>query len=643
MDNVDLAQRAGGILKTLVHRSNAKLEKSRQRGEEAMRYYKANDYSHIYNTMDDDLFFKACVKKVWEAFTILIGYLTPDSPHRAIDVRAANHAPGSEDDMRMRSKAARLAVVEQMLNWSVGESDYPQHIRRVILDWLARGRGVMWTGIHPRKDVITSIWTPEADYGCDPTALIDEDVMWKSRSLIMPRSRAYNLYPEAAELLKRATKAGKRFDTGSSLDSTTNAMDSSLDCVKLTTVYMLNSINEYEGGLALRDDLKRAGASDKAMREQLVSPDPMRYTYTEDGILIDASPWEVPLHRDGLWPCTELLTFDDNASRTPISPIDAAVKFVDAINWLTTLTMGKARTTMRLLMAMKEHNGQGLAEGDKVRSIIGKDLESITIKSFGEPAASDLRSYIQTFQWDNNWINPALSLIGFFEQKFDELSGINQIMRTGQPNMQDRSAEATRLRRETSFNRVDDMRNAVMKFHDDVARKEAIYLQFLKGPDYIAPILGKQAAQDYGYLGDDEDKDPVRWMERLIAEGADPAVVGEVAVQRALRAYTVDDILHEASYTTKVGEGPRRNREAKLDALDRFSNQTAPMLLGTGDPVDAAMVFDVQAEFFNEVGLDARIIEQMRGRAEQLRQIAMNPPPPPEAGQQEAEQQEAVQ
>ena len=626
--NVDLASRAGGILKTLVQRSGKKLEKSRRRGEDVMKYYKADDYDFIYQSMDEDLYFKACVKKVWEAFTTLIGYMTPELPHRTIDIRARDFAPGSEDDMRHAAKSARLAVVERMLNWSVGESDYTKHVRSVILDFLARGRGVAWTGIHPRKDVVTTIWTPEADYSCDPTALIDEDVMWKGRSLMMPRSRAYQLYPEAQEILRRTPRAGKRFDTGASLDGTTNAMDSSLDCLRLHTVYMLNSINEYEGGLALRDDLKRAGVSDKGIREQLLSPDPMRYTFNDDGILIDASPWEVPLHTDGLWPCTELVAFDDNASRTPISPLDAAIKFVDAINWLTTLTMGKARTTMRLLMALKEHNGQGLAEGDKVRAIIGKDLESITVKSFGDPGASDLRSHIQTFNWDNNWINPALSLIGFFEQKFDELSGVNQIVRSGQPNVQDRSAEAVKLRRETSFNRVDDMRNAVMKFHDEVSRKESIYLQFLKGPDYIGKIQGKQAAQDYGFLGEEEDKNPITWMQRLIEEGADPATAQEVALERALRCYTVDDILHESCYTTKVGEGPRRNREAKMSAMSEFNNQTAPMLLQTGDPMDAAMVFEVQAENFNEIGIDQRIVQQMRDRAAQLRNMAMNPPQP---------------
>jgi hypothetical protein len=95
-----------------------------------------------------------------------------------------------------------------------------------------------------------------------------------------------------------------------------------------------------------------------------------------------------------------------------------------------------------------------------------------------------------------------------------------------------------------------------------------------------------------------------------------------------LRCYTVDDILHESCYTTKVGEGPRRNREAKMSAMSEFNNQTAPMLLQTGDPMDAAMVFEVQAENFNEIGIDQRIVQQMRDRAAQLRNMAMNPPQP---------------
>lgn len=637
----EISQRAGEVLKTLVSSSEQFLAESRKRGEDAMKLYKASDYNFMYNAdKDDELFFKACVKKTWEAFTVLIGYLTPDKPHREIAFRPRSAAPGSLEELRNDASAARLAVVQDMLNWSVNETDFQNHMRRAILDFLARGRGVLWTGIHPRKDVITTMWDSALNFNQDPNALIDEDVMWKSRDLIMPRSRAYQMYPNSVGILQSANKVGKRFSDASSMAGSTNSVSNGMDCIKLRTCYMLNSITEYEGGSGLKDAMARAGVTDDDMMAQVMSPDPLRYVFTDDGALVDVSPWEVPYWKDGLWPCTEIATFDDNASLTPISPLDAALPFSHAINWIVTLIMGKSRTTMRLLMALVNQNGDGLKPGDIQKALIGKDMEAITLNILGENA--DLRSYIQQFNWDNNWLNPAMGLLSMLEDKFDQLSGITEIMRTGQPGMQDRSAEATRLRRETSFNRADDMRQSVMKAHDEIARKESIALQFLKNSEYIGERMGESAAMAYGYLGEKEDQDPMTWMTRLIEQGSDPQIASQVATSRAIRAYTIEDVMHEANYETAVGDGPRHDRAAQIEALDEFHNQTAPVLAQSGNPADMAMVYLSQAERFERVGLSHDLVKQLRNRAEELQQLSMQPPQPAGPDQQEPQQRGGV-
>jgi hypothetical protein len=354
-------------------------------------------------------------------------------------------------------------------------------------------------------------------------------------------------------------------------------------------------------------------------------------------MLVDVSPWEVPLYRDGLWPCTELVTFDDNSSMTPISPLDAALKFVHAINWLTTLTMGKARTTMRLLMATVNQNGDGLDSDAKMRAMIGQDLEAIHINALGE--SHHINEFIQQFKWDNSWVDSSLRLIQFMQQKFDDLSGITQIMRSGEPDTQDRSAEATRLRRETSFNRADDMRQSVMNMHDEVARKEATYLQFLKDGEYIGNIFGQKAGMEFGYLGTREDQDPMSWMRKLTAQGADPQIAAVQAQSRALRAYTVDDIMHEATYKTYVGDGPRHDRAAKIEAMNSFFNQMGPTLAQTGNPKDMAIVYRNQAAYYDEIGMEQELILQLRARADELEAMADQPQPAPEAPANEGQNQ----
>lgn len=616
----EVAGAAGGILRSLVESSKSKLAESRRRGEEAMTYYKANDYDYLYKSVSDDLSFRACVKKVWEAFTILVGYMTPDDPHREIDYRPRRVEPGSLEDMRQIAGGKRISVVQDYLNWTVSETDFRGHIRRAILDFLARGRGVLWTGIHPRKDVITTLWDAENNFITDPNAMMPEDSMFKGQTMVMPRSRAYQLWPNAENIIRAAKKTGTRFTETRSDPHGQSKVHGSLDCIKLHRVYMLNSLTDYNDGAALRDVLMRTGVSDEQIKQQMLSPDPMLYVFTDDGVLIDVGPWEVPLWRDGLWPCTEIAAYDDNSSMTPISPLDAAMKFTAAINWLVTLTMGKARTTMRLLLATVNQNGQGLDDASKVKALIGQDLESIHINAVGEKGG--IGEYIQQFRWDNGWIGDSLNLIRFFEQKFDELSGISQIMRSGEPGTQDRSAEATRLRRELSFNRADDMRGVVMRAHDEIARKEGIYLQFLKDGDYISSIFGEQAGTEFGFLATKEDQDPNKWMAEFVEEGMAPEVAGSEAMMRAVRAYTVEDIMHEASYSVAVGEGPRHDRAARVEAYDRFLNQTAPSMMQTGDPNDAAAVFRITAGYFDEVGMDQEHVRRLRERADSLEQVA---------------------
>jgi hypothetical protein len=60
-----------------------------------------------------------------------------------------------------------------------------------------------------------------------------------------------------------------------------------------------------------------------------------------------------------------------------------------------------------------------------------------------------------------------------------------------------------------------------------------------------------------------------------------------------------------------------------VEAYDRFLNQTAPALMQTGDPNDAAAVFRITAGYFDEVGMDQEHVRRLRDRADSLEQMAV--------------------
>lgn len=611
----EIRQQMGGLLYRLVEAAERQRKEWLSRGDMAMRYYRAADYSFDYKSIDDNLSFKARVSKTWEAFTLLIRHLNPVRPERNIVV-----LPQDYDDPLLMAKEPytikRLGVVNRYLNWSIKETDFTKQTRRTILDYLARGRGVMWTGVHPRTGIVSSFFDSVVNHLKDPDAQVEEDVKWSGRIRVMTRQQAARLYPESQSLINQLRSSAVRESDRDSDHRDSNTSD----CVKLVEIWMLNGLQEYKGGAELAKQMGLASEKAKEMGESGTMPaidgqQPMKYVIGyDDHVLIHAGPWELPWYMDSRWPCEELVSYDEGTVLTPMSPLHAAMGFQQAINWIVTLMIGRFRTTSRLLVAVKKQNGEGLSDDDMVRALLGNDIEALAVPFNNADGTGKLADYLETFNWDNNWITPSLAMLDAMERKFEEATGITKLLQYGEGQSQDRSAAATRLRERTAFARIDDMGDAVLDFHSQLGRKEAIALQYLKDRRHIAATLGQGAAKDYGFLADTSDP------QELIQKGM-------TDLDQIMSAYTLEDILREAEFTIDVGTSPRQSRDDRIGALDRLTNQMLPTQIQSQDPEEKALAYDTIAALGRDIGLPVETIRRHEAYAERLRQLAAQPPP----------------
>ena len=609
----------GRICRDLVRASQDRMQKWRKEGDEVMRYFHAKDYRFRYESIGGEMSFQSGVSKTWEAFAVLVPFLNPPNPTREIEARI--HAPDSV--------LPRLQVVERYLNHTVQETHFYQQSRRAMLDMLGYGRGIMLTGTHPRTGLITSMYDSTLNFFEDPNALVEEDILWQCRQRILPRFEAQRLYPKAKEVISRLPKAATRFgDQGDERLSP----DNSIDMVKLYELWMVTGAHQFRGGAELLRILRRSQAieaTDEEGRGSQVAVDntPLKYVVSEDGQLIDVGPWEIPWYQDNLWPIEKVTAYDRGSVLEPVSPLVPALPYQRALDWIVGLTMGRFRVTSRLLMAIKKQKGRGPDAQALQRWLMGADMEAIEVE-FPGPEMGRLKDYFETFKWDNGWLTEVSGFMELMERKFEEASGINRFLQFGEGRTQDRSARATQLREQTVFNRIDDMKEQVTEWHSKLARKEAIALQFLKNREHIQGLFGEQAAQDFGYLAEPEQRDPQFWLRLFMEAGQPPEEAQAAAIQRASQAYTVQDIFNEANYDVESGEGRRLDREQQIEVLRELHNQVVPTQLQSAIPQERAMAYEATASLYEKLGLDTRLVQTYRAFAQQLAATPAAPPEP---------------
>jgi len=617
---------AGKILLKRVKAAKRAKKRFDESGKEVWRYGYSTDYNFEYQNMSNASF-KAKVAKTTEAIQIMVPMLMPPNPNRL----AAPRAWSTPESM------ARSERRSAYVNYTVKKTDLSTHSRQVGTDAVIYGRGVAWTGMHPRKGLVCTEWDSVRNLLVDPNAKTWDQVAWIGRERYRPKFEVMDEVkgiPGAAEIVREARSTSKRAsDAEAKYDW--EQRDTNADCIHYYEIYTRVGIHNDQGGLDwLRAMAKGTGlpTDDKTMAEAALELEesPRKYLITDDGRVIADMDWEIPFFHPKMdsWPCSVLDFYPNPESIWPVSPLESGLGYQRAMNYLATVMMGRIKFSFRTLMAVVKQNRNGLSDDDKFKILEGPDINAMELDIQGDTAK--IGDYLQQFDWKNDYIAAAIQAFSFFETLFEKATGLYAILYSGEGQTQSRTAQDASIKDRNSRNRIEDLRDQVARFHSDIARKETFAAGFLLTPETIQPLMGDQAAMEWGTLVPDGATTPEGLMMLYLQNGMDVNAAMERAIQVAPFAYTIDDLAEESDCDIEVSSARRHDLDQQIDAMKELWNQNGTVMLQSMDPIEKAEGYHQLAAYNKLLGL-TEAANRLTGLAQHFEQMAMMPMGPPGA------------
>lgn len=618
----DAIQMAGGICAQMLKGGKTSRRRFYDSGAEIARYGYAPNYNFEYQTLPSNTFFKSKVALTAEAMRVFGPYLYQVNPHRTSTARE-NATP----------QMVRIAeIVGQYLNYTPTKLDNYRRSRRAIDDALSWGRGVKWTEVDESTGLIGSTYDSVRNLLLDPDAKDVQQARWAARRHQKLRAEAKAMLPNGKwDVIPK----GGSLANNEPLPWEQKPM-STTDTVTYWCIYTKHGLRGQNGADEL---LKTMQEKDPAWTIDR----PLVYYCSDEGRIVAIEPWSVPFYRENEFPCTLLDFYDYPESAWPVSPLDPAIGFQRAINWIVTLMMGKYRYTSRTVGAILKQAGEGLSDADIDKVLVGSDIEMLQITCKGE--VKSIKQFIDEFNWSHEYLTTGMNLLGLLEQRFQKACGLYEILYSGNSDTQSRSATDASVKDRNSQSRVRDMRDRVEKFESAVARKEALALRFLKDREHVGRVLGPEAGKDWGFLvkpgGDDVQAMAQEFTQHFVQQGMDPMMAQQNAMQMAQemakQAVDLDRWSLETDYGIEADSIKRRDIDQRIDALGELTNQTVPTMMQSPDQNERALAFDILATQQDAIGSPREIVQGFRDQANRLRQMAqmqqqqqmmMTQPPP---------------
>lgn len=604
----------GKVLLRLVdaaRKEKERFDKTRNKIEE----YDYGDAMTDYTSWDPDLSFRAKVYKTQQFKREIGSRLYNNNPHSIVTVR----------DWAPQEAQIRAKIGEDYLNYIPQENHMARDIRAVVNDALGPGRGVVWYGLHKTKsNVVVGAHDSIDTLLCDPDATKWHDQGYVIRVRQKPKWWMIQQWPDKKHIIASLDSGKKKTDVS---EASENHDGSSTDIVTYYEVYMRVGLHNYAGSLT-EETIDKINGDDEP--KMYIVAD-----YNSAGVILEEGDWPIPFHLDDEFPCQPLDFYDHPKSVWPISPLEPGIGWQEAINWVSTMIVAKFKSSSRLLMALVEANGVKLDQ-DAVEKVVYGELPVDVFRLKATAASSgdmvDVNKYLQQVQLSAN-IGEALDLLTHLNREFEMATGLYEFLYHGQQGGVDRSAQASSIRDRNTRTRIDDMQSRIDDFLSKDARMKMLAARYLLDGEDIAPLLGPEAGQAWGFLMPAEKLTPGYWRSKYMDEGYMPEVADELAAEMTQGAVSLEQWLQETDYTIEVGSTQRKSPEAKSDALKEAHNQWVPAMLQHGATNAAA---GLGAEWAKDMGLDdetvqlirsfpAEILQMQQMMAEQ--QAAAQPPP----------------
>lgn len=553
-------------------------------------------------------------------FVSVIGaYLYEQNPTR----RAEPHAwSGPQANLRAKAMEAYLNYVPRQTNLKI-------HCKRAITQGCIYGKGVVWIGWDEEKNIVTAVFDTVQNLLVDPDARFREECNWKARIRRKPRWWLLKHFPDAKKAIESATPVGKR--------KSSRGVEYSTDTIEIYEMYFRIGLHNYEGG----EELVEKGEDGESFGDDT----PMKFVTTADGHLLSEGPWEVPLFRKQLWPCSELDFYEIPGQYYPKSPIKDGLSQLRNMNGHYRRMVARLKQAARGLLALMAQNGVGIdAESlDRILDITPTPdgvFDVIRVNATGLMENARLDQVLQQFKLDSNFAE-FQAAIAFEEQEFAKATGLYNILFQGQPETQMRSAAEVQFRERTARSRIEDMQKCVETWSDEIASVQALYARFLGDPEDFAPIIGPDLAQALGTLIPPMEEEAQRFASEMIDQGAPPQdalQIGQMKAEeqdmmlRQTGGITFDEWMNESDYTVAGGSTRRKDVDEEKEVYSEAANQLEPTLFKTGLPPLMISALRIARQRFEVYGAPKDLLDTLDAAAEFVATMPLPFPPAPPPG-----------
>ncbi len=580
----------GHTLQLLLTASNQRRERWYKAGFEVHQYGYAENHNFQYQSIPDDAFFRAKEPLTAEAVRVFGPYLYQKNPHRTVEC--------DSDDPTIIASSEALGKYQ---NAALGEYDAFANARRCIDQSIVWGRAMRWTTRHPTKpQIICSLYRSVRDFYDDPEAMVPEERRIIIERRVRPVDDVIREHPDYADKIRQSQRTQSQNKPG--------------DTIEYFEAHALVGLQHFRDGesIAQGQNAETGQAFDG----------PALYLFLRDGTLLCSSEWEFPAYADGGWPCSILDYFDHEGDINPESPLAAGLGYQRCDNWLTTLMMGRMRRSMRMLLAINKTAGEGLGSEEESQVLIGSDVEALMLNVTGQ---RDLNDFLQEFNPNMDWLSRGMEYQGMIRERYRQITGVYSILFTGAGETQSRSAKDTQLRERNSLSRLDDMKDRIVAWEDESARKEAQAARFLLETPDIEAVIGKKDAAAWGFLAAPEAKK--QFAQQLLQMGAPPDVAMAMAEQKFQGAIDWNRWIFETDYSIEADSIRRRDTAQQIASYETAMNQFVPTQIQSADLSEKALGYQTAAAFFKINGADPSLVRSYEALAKAFLTTAQNPQP----------------
>lgn len=607
------------ILDRLVKQAVRHRESWLATGEEINSYAFLKDEAPKDGLWAETIPFQAKLSKGFEFVALVTSQLYQRNPERRVEP-----TPWAAADPR---SLARAKMMQDYLNYIVVENGLEKHSKRTVVEACIFGKGVMWTGWNPRKKMIQTVSDTVRNFLQDPDARVAEERNWVGRIRCKPRWWMLKHYPEARETILGLPASAQRPSDGDRMSG-----DFTTDMIRYYELYFRIGLTNYRDGRELMEESQGADGARSATGDD----SPRKYILAEGGKLLQETDWEVPTYLDDKWPCTELDFYERPNLLWPMSPLEAGLPHLKALNFIYRASLAKMTQSVKTFIIEMVENGEGVGEENmvKIQNVTSEDglFETLRVQVNGTEGKR-IGDMIQQFNLKSG-VEEFEKYFALISAEFEKATGLYSILYTGDAGRQLRSAREVDFREEHTKSRSDDMRDRVEGWASEVAALEALYARFLCEPEDIAPILGPQAAQAWGFIMPAVKDEAERLAAQYQQQGAPPEIAEQLAQMQAQMQAEEQEAqggvefkawIMETDYSIVSGSTRRRDIEQEIDTYKEADNQLLPVMLQNPNPVIQSIAMRIKARQFKVIGAPPELVADI----EEVARLLATPPPPP--------------